>query len=144
MRDVISNIGAVVAIPSAEYGADNTPDAIDLRGYDGVALLISVGVGGITFNGTNKIEFKLTHADAENGTYTAVTDDDVQGVASVGAGGIIHSLKTAHADPTVTKVGYVGGKPFAKLLADFSGTHGTATPIGATAVLTHPRAAPVA
>ena len=144
MRDVISNIGVAIAIPSADYDADNTPGVIDLRGFDGAALLISVGVGGITFDGTNKVEFKLTHADEENGSYTAVTDDDMQGVENVGAGGIVHSLISAHANPSVTKIGYVGGKPFAKLLADFSGTHGAATAIGATVVLSHPRNAPVA
>lgn len=143
MRDLISNIGVKIAIPSASYDADNVPAAVDLRGFDGAGFLIAVGVGGITFTGTHKVEFKLTHGDTADGEFTAVTADDVQGVA-VEAGGIVLALKTAHAAPTVTKVGYVGGKPFAKLLADFSGTHGTATPIGATVILGHPRTAPVA
>ncbi|KPH80563.1 hypothetical protein [Bosea vaviloviae] len=144
MRDLISNLGAKIAIPAASYDADNTPPAIDLRGFDSAAFLIHVGVGGITFTGTNKVEFKLTHADSEAGAYTAVTAADVQGVASVGAGGIVKTLNAAHASPSLTKVGYVGGKPFAKLLADFSGTHGAATPIGVTVALAHPRNAPVA
>jgi len=144
MRDLISNLGVKIAIPSASYDADNTPAAIDLRGFDSAAFLIHVGVGGITFTGSNKVEFKLTHADEEDGDYTAVTAADVQGVDSVGAGGIVLALTSAHADPTVTKVGYIGGKPFARLLADFSGTHGAATPIGATVALGHPRNAPVA
>lgn len=144
MRDLISNLGVKIAIPSASYDADNTPAAIDLRGFDSAVFAIHVGVGGITFTGSNKVEFKLTHADTADGSYTAVTAADVQGVESVGAGGIVKTLNAAHASPTVTKVGYVGGKPFAKLLADFSGTHGAATPIGATVILGNPRNAPVA
>jgi len=144
MRDLISNMGVEIAIPAASYSADNTPPAIDLRGFDGAMLAIHVGVGGITFSGTNKVEFKLTHADEEDGDYSAVTIDDVQGIDAVGSGGIIHSLTAAHAAATVTRVGYVGGKAFAKLLADFSGTHGAATPIGAVAILGYPRTAPVA
>lgn len=144
MRDLISNLGVMIAIPPAAYDADNTPAAIDLRDFDGAVFAIHVGVGGITFSGTNKVEFKLTHADEEDGDYTAVTAADVQGVDTVGTGGIVKTLNAAHASPTVTKVGYIGGKPFAKLLADFSGTHGAATPIGATVILSHPRNAPVA
>ena len=53
---------------------------------------------------------------------------------TVGTGGIVRSLTAAHATPSVTALGYVGRKQFIKLLADFSGTHGTATPMSAVAV----------
>jgi hypothetical protein len=76
-------------------------------------------------------------------TFDPVTDDDVQGVAGT-TGGIILALKTAHADPTITKVGYVGNRRYLKLLADFSGTHGTGTPLAATLVKGNPSEAPVA
>ncbi|RTL96152.1 hypothetical protein EJV44_11275 [Ancylobacter aquaticus] len=143
MRDIISNIAVVEAIPPAAYAADNTPAAVDIKGFDSAMLSIHVGVGGITFSGTNKIEFKLTHSD-DDSTYAAVTIDDVQGIASVGAGGIIKSLIAAHAAPTITRVGYVGNKRYLKLLADFSGTHGTATPLSATVVKGHAASRPVA
>ncbi|SCW34090.1 hypothetical protein [Ancylobacter rudongensis] len=143
MRDIISNIAVVEAVPPAAYGADNTPSAIDIKGFDAAMLAIHVGIGGISFNGTNKIEFKLTHSD-DDATYTAVTIDDVQGLASVGAGGIVKALVAAHAAPSITRVGYVGNKRFLKLLADFSGTHGTATPLSATVIKGHARERPVA
>ena len=73
MRDLISNLGVKIAIPSASYDADNTPAAIDIRGFDSAALAIHVGVGGITFTGANKVEFKLTHGDTADGSFTAVT-----------------------------------------------------------------------
>ncbi|QIB32686.1 hypothetical protein [Ancylobacter pratisalsi] len=143
MRDIISNIAVASVIAPAAYDADNTPAAIDLQGFDSAMLAIHVGVGGITFSGTNKIEFKLTHSD-DDSTYTAVTIDDVQGIASVGSGGIVRSLVAAHAAPSITRVGYVGNKRFLKLLADFSGTHGTATPLSVSLVKGHARERPVA
>ncbi|CAK7257250.1 MULTISPECIES: hypothetical protein [unclassified Shinella] len=141
MRDIVSNIGLVTAIAPAVYTADNTPPALDLLGFGSAMLSIHVGVGGITFTGTNKIEFVLTHSE-DGTTFDPVTDDDVQGVAGT-TGGIVLALKAAHADPSVTKVGYVGNRRYLKLLADFSGTHGTGTPIAATLVKGNPSQAPV-
>ncbi len=131
MKDIHSAITAVAAIGAAVLDADNTPAAIDLIGYDAAEILLAIGIGGITFSGTNKIEFKLTHSD-DNTTYTAVDADDVLGAASVGTGGIIKALTAAHAAAAVYRFGYKGGKRYLKLLADFSGTHGTGTPIAAT------------
>lgn len=136
MRDLHSRIAAATAIVPAALDADNTPPAVDLAGFESADILIHVGVGGITFSGTNKVEFKLTHSD-DDSTYEAVTVDDVIGIDSVGTGGIIHSLVAAHAAATVTRVGYVGNRRYLKLLADFSGTHGAATPMSAVVVKGH-------
>ena len=130
MKDIHSGMAAAVAIAAAALDADNTPAALDLQGYDAAELILSIGVGGITFSGTNKIEFVLTHSD-DNSTYEAVTVDDVLGVASVGDGGIIKALTAAHATASAYRFGYVGGRRYLKLLADFSGTHGAGTPISA-------------
>ena len=59
MRDLHSNLAAAIALPAAAYAADNTPAAVDLSGFESAMLAIEVGVGGITFDGTNKVEFKL-------------------------------------------------------------------------------------
>lgn len=143
MRDLVNSLAAAVAIPAATYTADNTPAAIDLLGFEGAVVAIHVGVGGITFDASNKVEFKLTHSD-DNTTYTAVADADVQNVDSVGTGGIVKSLIAAHAAADITKIGYVGGKRYLKLLADFSGTHGTGTPIAAEVIKGHSRYWPAA
>ena len=135
-RDAASRTSPVSALPPAVYAADITPVAIDLRDFQSATLLLQVGIGGITFSGTNKIEFVLTHSDDDT-TYTAVTDDDLvkDGLtAATVTNGIIRSLISAHAAATLQKVGYVGGKRYLKLLPDFSGTHGTGTPIAATIV----------
>jgi hypothetical protein len=132
MKDLHSGLSAAVLIGAATLAADNTPAAVDLRGYDAAEILLSIGIGGITFSGTNKIEFKLTHSD-DDSTYTDVADADMLGVTGI-VTGIIKSLTAAHAAAAVYRFGYKGGKRYLKLLADFSGTHGTGTPIAANVV----------
>ncbi len=135
-RDNASGISPVIALAAAVLSADNTPAAIDLLDYGAATLLLNIGVGGITFSGTDKIEFVLTHSD-DDSTYTNVTDTDVIKDANAPAtisNGIIRALTAAHAAATLQKLGYVGGKRYIKLLADFSGTHGTGTPMSATVI----------
>ncbi|NOW44098.1 hypothetical protein FHW96_000225 [Novosphingobium sp. SG751A] len=142
MEDMHSNIALAVAIAAAAYAADSTAVTIDRLGYDSLEIALNIGVGGITFSGTNKIEFVLTHSD-DDSTYTAVADADMLGVSGI-TNGIIKALVAAHAAAAVYRFGYKGGKRYLKLVADFSGTHGTATPIAASAILGDPALAPVA
>lgn len=142
MKDLHSHLSPVL-VAVAALDADNTPAAIDLQGFSSAEILLAIGVGGITFSGTNKVEFKLTHSD-DDSDYTAVEAKDVLGEASVGSGGIIKSLIAAHAAAAVYRFGYKGGKRYLKLLADFSGTHGAATPIAAIVLRGNPHDGPVA
>lgn len=135
MRDIHSGISVATLIGAAALSADNTPAAVDLLGYQGAEILLAIGAGGITFDATNKIEFKLTHSD-DDSTYTAVADADMLGVTGISSG-IIKSLVAAHAAAASYRFGYKGGKRYLKLLADFSGTHGAATPIAAMVVKGH-------
>lgn len=129
MKDIHSRSSAVLAFGPGVLSADNTPGAIDLRGFTAAEILLAIGAGGITFDSTNKIEFVLTHSD-DDVTYTNVATADVRGGASV-TNGIIKALTAAHAAAAVYRFGYVGGKRYIKLLADFSGTHGTGTGLSA-------------
>lgn len=133
MKDIHSDMTVVNAFGPVSLAADNTPAAIDLRGYNAAEIVLGIGIGGITFDATNKIEFKVTHSD-DDSTYTAVDIDDILGVASVGTGGIIKSLVAAHAAAASYRFGYVGGKRYLKILADFSGTHGSGTPLTAMVI----------
>jgi hypothetical protein len=145
MRDMASTLSSAIAIAAATYAADTTPPAIDLAGYEAATIFLHIGAGGITFSGTNKIEFVLTHSD-DNSTYTNVTAADLV-VDALAPGsitsGIVRALVAAHAAATVQEIGYVGSKRYLKLLADFSGTHGTGTPIAATVARGMPYSGPV-
>lgn len=140
MRDLhqVTHIGMLIG--NAVLAADNTPAAVDLAGYRGAEIVIAIGVGGITFTGVNKIEFVLTHSH-DDSSYVAVTDADMLGCAAITTG-IIKSLVAAHASAAVYRFGYVGPRRYLKLLADFSGTHGTGTSIAAGVVRGYPNFAP--
>ncbi len=142
MYDIHSGISVATLIGAATLSADNTPAAVDLQGFDAAEIVLAIGVGGITFRGTNKVEFKLTHSD-DDSTYTDVATADMLGV-TVASGGIIKSLIAAHAAAATYRYGYKGGKRYLKLLADFSGTHGTGTPIAALVVKGEPDLGPCA
>lgn len=139
MKDMHSGISVSTLIGAATLAADNTPAAVDLLGFDAAEILLAIGAGGITFSGTNKVEFVLTHSD-DDSTYSNVATADMLGVTV--SSGIIKSLIAAHASAASYRFGYVGGKRYLKLLADFSGTHGAGTPIAAMVVKGHADLAP--
>lgn len=125
MKDLHSKIAIVNVFGPAVLAADNTPAAIDLQGFNSAVIELAIGVGGITFDATNKIEVKVTHSD-DNSSYSPVTDADMLGITGISTG-IIKSLVAAHAAVETCRYGYKGGKRYLKVLADFTGTHGTGT-----------------
>lgn len=141
-KELLDVMAVKTALPAATYAADNTPAAVDVSNFAAAIVSLAIGIGGITFTTSNKIEFKLTHSN-DNSTYEAVTVADVTGLSSVGTGGIIHSLVAEQAAAALVNVGYIGGRKYLKLLADFSGTHGTGTPLAAVVVCCEPLIAPV-
>lgn len=143
MRDMHSGVKVANLITPVVADADTTLVSADLQGFDGAEVVIQAGAGGITFSSVNKIEFVLTHSDEAAASFTPVEQSDVIG-ATVTTGGIILSFVAAKAAPTVHRAGYIGGKRYLRLLADFSGTHGSGTPLAAAAVLGFPHQGPVA
>lgn len=133
MKDMHSAMKMEVLFAAEALAADNTPVSIDLDGFESAEILIDVGVGGITFSGTNKVEFILTHS-VDDSVFVNVTDDDIKGAIGI-TGGIIKSLIVAHAAGKVYRFGYKGPRRYLKLLADFSGTHGSPTPMAASCAL---------
>jgi hypothetical protein len=144
-KDLASRVALAQAIGPATIDADTTPAAIDLAGFQSAAIAIAVGVGGITFTTSNKIEFTLQHSD-DNSSYADVTVDDINGkdAPATVTSGIVKALTAEHASADVSEIGYIGGKRYLKLKADFSGTHGTGTPISATVIKGNPTYIPAA
>ena len=143
MKDIQTIQKTVVAIGPAVLDEDTESTAIDLRGFDAAKINIAVGVGGIIFDGDNKIDFVLTHGDTAGGDFVAVEAGDVSGVESVGDGGAVLALEAEHAAAAAYSVGYIGYKPFLKISADFTGTHGTGTPVAVLVEKAFPHTGPV-
>lgn len=139
-KDVYNHQSVSKVLGPVAANADNTPAAIDLQGFRAALIQLDIGIGGITFDATNKIEFTVTHSD-DDSTYANVTTDDIEGVASI-TDGIIKALTAAHAAAACYMFGYVGGKRYLKVLANFSGTHGSATPLAINVIRMHPLQVP--
>lgn len=138
MQEIKTGYGLspAVLITPALYAADTTPVSVDCAGFDGATVALAIGVGGITFSGTNKIEFVLEHSN-DGSSWAAVTTADMIGVTVTGSG-IIRSLVAAKAAADVVFYRYQGPRQFLRLTADFSGTHGTGTGISATLIRGNP------
>jgi hypothetical protein len=122
--------------------ADSPPISVDLLGFRAAMAMIWVGIGGIAFSTANKIDFIMEHS-ADNVTWAPVTPLDVAG-PPVLAGGIVRSLIAAKAtiDAAPTEASYIGGRRYIRLIAKFTGTHATGTPMAAFVVRALPEQLP--
>lgn len=135
---VIASAGPVVAT------ADVDLTDIDMQGFMGLQLLFAIGIGGITFDGTNYLDLVVRHSD-DGVTYTDVEADDLTGGPDVvGTGGVIDTVQDAQAAAATYRVGYVGSKRYVEASVKFEGTHGVGTPVAITALGMHPTDTPTA
>lgn len=142
MRDLYNSVSLLAVVAAATLTATPTPTVIDRQGFESLVIEVGVGIGGITFTGTNKLEIVVEHSD-DGTTYEAVTVDDLQGVESV-TSGVVKAWTAAKAAASLDKIGYVGGRRYVKVTPTFGGTHATGTPVAVTALLGSPHILPVA
>ena len=142
MRDLKNNIGVVQSLAPAARDADANGTGVDLQGFESATIVIDMGAEGITLSSTNKIEIELEHSD-DNSTFTDVTSSaDVIG-ATPDSSGVIATFDANTEIPAVATVGYIGGKRYIRAIANFSGTHGTGTPLSVSVIKSHARKNPV-
>ena len=140
IRDLHNNLSTALLVAPQTATADITPVSVDLLGFRSAMVLLYIGIGGITFTTTNKIEYILEHSN-DNTNWTAVVQADVLG-PTVTAGGIVRSLVAAKAAADVQEISYIGGRRYVRLTPDFSGTHATGTPMTAFMVRGMPEQMP--
>ena len=142
MRDLKNNIGVVQSVAPAAISSDADGTCVDLQGFESATIVIDMGAEGITLSSTNKIEIELEHSD-DNSTFTDVTSSaDVIG-ATPDSNGVIATFDDVAEAPAVSTVGYIGGKRYIRAVANFSGTHGSATPLAVSVIKGHARSNPV-
>jgi len=139
MQDLSNNIKLVQSLAPAVRDADANGTGVDTQFYENVAIVVDTGAEGITLSSTNKIEFELEHSD-DDSTYSDVESSDVNG--TVGSGGLILTLDDNAESPQISEIEYLGTKRYVRVVANFSGTHGTGTPCSAFVILGKPRHAP--
>jgi hypothetical protein len=136
MRDFYSHIEPVLTFGPVALTADATGATVDLLGFESAVIDLEVGIGGITFTASNKVEFVAEHSD-DGTNWTKLEDKHVQGVTGI-VDGKIKSLVAAHAAPAAYRYGYHGGRRYLRVSPDFSGTHGAATPLACAIIKGRP------
>ena len=142
--DFASDLKVVSAVAPAIYTTSQVSLALNTANYPykALSLAIYVGVGGITFTGTNRIDIYMTHSD-DGVTFIPVTDDDVilpysttATVALLGpTTGTVKSIVAAHATADDSVIGYRGKKQYVTVQAAYGGTHSTGTTLGVDWIL---------
>jgi len=129
-------------VPSVNPEASTTSidgETVDLQGYEGALVLAAMGVAGITLSGSNKIEFEVEESD-DDSTWTDVADDDLVGHVDGTNDGCFGVVDTDTDDESVVfSAAYVGAKRYIRVVANFIGTHGTASPVSASVIRGHGR-----
>lgn len=141
MRDLHNQVAVRHTLVPATVTTDVTSATVDRRGFESVEHALMVGQSGDTLSGSVKIDIKLEHSH-DAATWEPVSIPDVIG-GPVETPGLFATIDDATKDETVYRVGYVGGRRYSRLVADFAGTHTNGTPLSALALLGHAHAKPV-
>lgn len=138
MLDEATKLDISNTIDPAVLSSDTNGAAVDASDCHAVTHVVTIGEGGITFGDTNKIEFVLQ--DSPNGSdWSPVTDAAHVTGLTVSASGIFATINGDAAEDQAYAIGYVGPQRYTRVVVDFSGTHGSGTPIGAVAIKSHLR-----
>ncbi|MFG1314717.1 hypothetical protein [Xanthobacter autotrophicus] len=117
MRDLVNNIGTVLAISPAVLAATVTGAALDLRGFNSAVLVVNTGA----IVGAGAFTVKLQESDTTtSGDFTDVAAVDLHG-----------TYPASLAADSVVKVGYRGFKRYVRAVI----TKNSGTSIAAGAVL---------
>lgn len=129
IRDIYNNQDIRVSLLPAVRNADANGTWVDLRDFDGNLISVSVGAGGIVFDGTNRIEFLVQESD-DASTPNSVANEDLLGFSNEGAATGTIAVVNAPGDASqVYAAQYRGNKRYIRIVADFFGTHATGTPV---------------
>ena len=133
MKDLGNNLTPVsmtAAVVASGNATTTTGSEIDLQGFEGAFVMCNSGAEGDTLASNLKYEFKLFHGDT-SGSLTAVTSQLDVTDASIASDGTWLTLDDNAETPQVSGIGYVGGKRYIRIVADFTGTHSNGSPVSA-------------
>ena len=138
MRDLANSISVVQSIAPVVGSSDTNGTGIDLQGFESATVIVDTGVEGDTLSGSVKVDFILQDSD-DNSSFSAVTSATHVTDGAVDSSGIFLTLDANGETPQLTTIGYVGGKRYIRVVADFTGTHSNGSPIAVSVIKGHPR-----
>ena len=128
MRDIVHNIKVVNAVAPAVRAASVNGDAVDLLGFDSVALVVTSGA----VSGSGDMTVKLQESDEPGTGFADVDEAHLQG------DGLAAPLDAN----ATTKIGYRGFKRYLRAVLTLNG--GTSVTVGALFILGAAAERPVA
>jgi hypothetical protein len=138
MQDLANSLSVLNTIDPVVGAADTNGTGVDLQGFESAVIVVPTGIEGVTLSSSVKIDFKLEES-SDNSTFTAVSDNTSVTDGAVDANGIFSTLDANGETPQISVIGYVGGSRYIRVVADFTGTHSTGTPIAAQVIRGTPR-----
>lgn len=138
MKDLANNISAAQSLAPAVRTSDTNGTGVDLQGFESATIIVDTGAEGVTFSTSVKIDFKLEES-SDDSTYTAVTSATAVTDGTVDSNGVFLTLDDNAETPQIASIGYVGGARYIRVVADFTGSHSTGTPVAASVIKGSPR-----
>lgn len=138
MKDLANSISLVQSLAPAVRTSDTNGTGVDLQGFESATVIVDTGAEGVTLSGSVKIDFKLEES-SDDSTYTAVTSATAVTDGAVDSNGIFLTLDDNAETPQIATIGYVGGARYIRVVADFTGSHSTGTPVAASIIKGSPR-----
>jgi len=121
------------SISTEVLAADEAGASVDLLGYDACTFLAVVGVAGVTLSATHFIELEVQDS-ADNSSFAAVANAEITDSVTGTNTGTFAKIDASSEADAVFKTTYIGAERYAKAIVNFSGTHGTGTPIAIIAI----------
>ena len=133
MKDLANNISAAQSLAPAVRTSDTNGTGVDLQGFESATIIVDTGAEGVTLSTSVKIDFKLEES-SDDSTYTAVTSATAVTDGTVDSNGVFLTLDDNAETPQIASIGYVGGARYIRVVADFTGSHSTGTPVAASVI----------
>jgi len=138
MRDLANNTNTVSVLDPVVITADNNPSGIDLQGFESAVFSVQTGIEGDTLSGSVKFDFILQDSD-DNSSFSVVTGSTNTTGKGVDSSGIFLTLDANGETPQIQTIGYIGGKRYARVVIDATGTHSNGTPMAITCTKGNPQ-----
>ena len=137
MRDISNRTKAVTCQDAKVFTADTDGTTVDRKGFGSLMFVVNSGIEGDTLSGSVKFDFILEHSDDDT-TFTAVTSSTDVTEGSVDSSGIFLTLDANGETPQTSQIVYIGGKRYARVKIDATGSHSNGTPISIQGILGNP------
>lgn len=134
-KDTSTTLTVSSSLAPAVRTGDTNGTGVDLQGFESALVVFDCGAEGVTLSGTDKIALELEESD-DNSTFADVAAADMIGEESAG---VVKTLDDNAEAPAVYTVAYTGAKRYIRGVLNYSGTHGTGTPISCTVIKSHER-----